>query len=152
MKQKFQTKYVIPVASILFGAVFAGISLNKYELIDATKGPMSGFLPVVVGGLLVLVGAIDLLQAKNYAEPVFEKENWYLVLGVLLVIAGSYLFGILPGGYLLAFWWLKYKEKYSWKVTALVMAFLAVLVIGVFVLWLDIPFEYGIIGELLKNR
>lgn len=151
MKQKIQTKYLIPIASILFGGIFMGISLKEYQLWDSIKGPMEGFFPVVVGGLLVLVGIMDFLQAKNYIEPIFDRENWYLVIGVLAVMAGSYLIGVLPGAYILAFLWLKVKEKYSWKITLLTIAFLLVLIIGVFVIWLDIPFQYGIIGDAILN-
>lgn len=147
MKFKKEIKYLIPLACILWGAVFAGISLKEYEIFERSKGPMAGFMPVLIGGLLVLVGLIDLFQAKNNVEPVMEKENWYLVIGVLITIAGSYVIGVLPGGYLLAFWWLRFKEKYPWKTVILVMVFLLVLVIGVFVVWLKIPFSYGIIGN-----
>lgn len=149
MKQKFPSRYLIPIGSIIFGAIFAGISLKEYELIDPVKGPMAGFMPVVVGGLLVLVGIVDFIQARKNEEPEFRRDNWLLVLGVLLVIIGSYVFGVLPGGFLLAFCWLKFKEKYSWKITFLAMAFVIVVVVGVFVLWLDIPFSYGIVGKML---
>lgn len=151
MKKKFPSRYLIPVGSILFGAIFAGISLKEYDLIDPTKGPMAGFMPTVIGGLLVLVGIIDLVQAGKNEEPDFQKDNWMLVLGVLLVIAGSYIFGVLPGAFLLAFIWLKFKEKYSWKITFLAMAFVIVVVMGVFVFWLDIPFDYGIVGDILMK-
>lgn len=147
--KKFQSKYLIPIGSIIFGAVFAGISFTKYALYEPTKGPMAGFMPVLIGALLVFVGVIDLVQARRYEEPEFSRENWLLVLGVLLVLASHYICGILPAGFLLSFLWLKFKEKYSWKTTILTMIFLLVLVIGVFVVWLDIPFEYGMIGKLI---
>ena len=104
---------------------------------------------MLIGGLLVIVGVIDLLQAKNNIEPMMEKENWYLVIGVLLVIAGSYVIGVLPGGYILAFCWLKFKEKYPWKTVAAVMVFLLALIVGVFVMWLKIPFQYGFVGNVI---
>ena len=106
-------------------------------------------MPVLVGGFLVFVGILDLIQAKKYEEPTFDRQNWLLVICVLLVIAGHYIIGVLPGGFILAFCWLKFKERYSWKTTLITMIFLMVLVIGVFVIWLDIPFEFGIVGELL---
>ena len=129
---RFQTKYLIPIGSILFGGIFAVLSLLNYEIYSPTKGPMAGFMPVLVGGFLVFVGILDLIQAKKYEEPTFDRQNW-----------------LLPGGFILAFCWLKFKERYSWKTTLITMIFLMVLVIGVFVIWLDIPFEYGIVGELL---
>ena len=95
MKQKMQVKYLIPIACILWGGIFAGISLKKYEIFVPSKGPMAGFMPLLIGGLLVFVGFIDLFQAKKHEEPSMEKENWYLVLGVLLAIAGSYVIGVL---------------------------------------------------------
>lgn len=148
---KSKIKYLIPVGSIIFGVVFAVVSLKNYELFNATKGPMSGFLPVVVGALLAAVGVADMIQAKHYEDQEFSRDNWLIVIGVLLVIAGHYIWGILPGAFLLAFLWLKVKEKYSWKTTVLTMIFIVVLVIGVFDMWLDIPFEYGMLGEMLKK-
>lgn len=147
--KKFQSKYLIPIGSIIFGATFAGISLTQYELYEPSKGPMAGFMPALIGVLLVLVGVIDLVQARKYEEPEFSRENWLLVLGVLIVLAGHYICGILPVGFLFSFLWLRIKEKYSWKTTILTMVFLFVLVVGVFVIWLDIPFEYGIIGKMI---
>ncbi len=146
---RFQSKYLIPIGSILFGGIFAVLSLLNYEIYSPTKGPMAGFMPVLVGGFLVFVGILDLIQAKKYEEPTFDRQNWLLVICVLLVIAGHYIIGVLPGGFILAFCWLKFKERYSWKTTLITMIFLMVLVIGVFAIWLDIPFEYGIVGELL---
>lgn len=151
MKHKNLIKYLIPIACILWGAVFAGISLKEYDLFERSKGPMTGFMPVLIGSLLIIVGIIALFQASDSEDAVMEKENWYLVAGVLIVIAGSYIIGILPGGYLLAFWWLKYKERYSWKTVIAVMLFLIVLIIGVFVFWLKIPFQYGVIGNAIMK-
>lgn len=85
---RFQTKYLIPIGSILFGGIFAVLSLLNYEIYSPTKGPMAGFMPVLVGGFLVFVGILDLIQAKKYEEPTFDRQNWLLVICVLLVIAG----------------------------------------------------------------
>ena len=47
---RFETKYLIPIGSILFGGIFAVLSLLNYEIYSPTKGPMAGFMPVLVGG------------------------------------------------------------------------------------------------------
>lgn len=141
-------RYIIPLASIFAGLLFCILSILDYEIIDPTKGPMLGFMPLVVGALLALVGVIDLFQARKDAEPVFLKDNFLFILCVAATIAASYLIGLLPAGYIFAFAWLKWKEKCSWKITIITMVFLLVLVLGVFVFWLDIPFEYGIFEAL----
>ena len=43
---RFETKYLIPIGSILFGGIFAVLSLLNYEIYSPTKGPMAGFMPV----------------------------------------------------------------------------------------------------------
>lgn len=141
-------RYVIPLVSVLVGLLFSVLSILDYEIINPTKGPMLGFMPLVVGVLLVLMGICDLFQARKNTEPVFLKDNFLFILCVAVTIAASYLIGILPAGYLFAFGWLKWKEKCSWKVVIITMVFLLVLILGVFVFWLDIPFEYGIFEAL----
>lgn len=141
-------RYAIPVVSILVGLLFSVLSILDYEIINPTKGPMLGFMPLVVGILLVLVGIFDLFQAHKDAEPKFLKDNFLFILCVAATIAASYLIGLLPAGYIFAFSWLKFKEKCSWKIVIITMVFLLVLILGVFVFWLDIPFEYGIFEAL----
>ena len=51
---RFETKYLIPIGSILFGGIFAVLSLLNYEIYSPTKGPMAGFMPVLVGGFLAV--------------------------------------------------------------------------------------------------
>lgn len=141
-------RYAIPLVSILLGLLFAVLSILNYEIINPTKGPMLGFMPLIVGILLMLIGVCDLFQARKDADPVFLKDNFLFIGCVAVTIAASYLIGLLPAGYLFAFVWLKWKEKCSWKIVIITMVFLLVLVLGVFVFWLDIPFEYGIFEAL----
>lgn len=137
-------RYLIPLASIVVGLLFAVLSVLDYEIINPTKGPMLGFMPFIVGLLLTVVGVLDLLQARKNVEPIFLKDNFLFIFCVAATIAASYLIGLLPAGYLFSFGWLKTKERCSWAVTIITMVFLLVLILGVFVFWLDIPFEYGI--------
>lgn len=39
---RFETKYLIPIGSILFGGIFAVLSLLNYEIYSPTKGPVAG--------------------------------------------------------------------------------------------------------------
>ena len=45
--------------------------------------------------------------------------------------------------------WLKLVEKTPWKTTIIILLFLMALVIGVFVLWLGVPFPEGLIMDLI---
>lgn len=146
---KTKVKYVVPAACILVGALFVYLSWANYEIYSPTKGPMTGFMPLAIGLLMVLVGILDLFQVKNSGDAGFKWDNWFFVICVLATVGASYLIGLLPAGYVFAFCWLKFKERCSWKVTLITMAFLLVLVLGVFVFWLDIPFEYGLLSGLL---
>lgn len=148
MKEK--TKYLVPLGCIVLGAVFAVLSAMNYEIYHPVKGPMTGFMPLVIGVLLVVVGCADLYQTRNAQPAVFEKENWFFVLCVAITIAASYLIGLLPAGFLFALFWLKVPSKCTWKVTLITMIFLFVMVVGIFVFWLDIPFSYGLFDQFLQ--
>lgn len=148
---KTKVKYAIPIVCILLGSLFAGLSVANYEIYSPTKGPMSGFMPLVIGLLLILVGALDLFQCKKYEPAVFERDNWLFILCVFITIAASYLIGLLPASYLFAFYWIKIREKCTWRTTILTMVILLIMVAGIFVAWLDIPFSYGLIDTVLEQ-
>ena len=145
-----KVKFVTPIACIIVGLIFTVMSLTGYEVYHPTKGPMAGFMPLILGVLLVIVGAADLIQAKNYKDTILEKENWIFVVCVIITIGCSYIIGLLPAGFIFSFLWLKLWSKCTWKETILTMIFLLVVILGVFVYWLKIPFHYGILESFLK--
>ena len=150
MKNKNVIKYTVPVVCILVGLFFAVYSLSNYEIYHPTKGPMAGFMPLAVGVLLILVAVIDLLQAGRYQDVIMKKENWIFVLCVIVTIACHYLVGILPAGFLFCFLWMKFRSKCSWKEIIVTLAVLALIIFGIFVFWLKIPFTYGLLTPFLK--
>lgn len=149
MKKILKTKYFIPVACILFGVFFTIYCYMQYELWDSIKGPMPGFLPFVIGILLFLTGAAALPQAIKDEEPVYQKDNGILILCVLAVCAGNYVIGLLPSIFIFLFGWLRFKGKCSWKTTIITMIVMMVLILGIFLFWLEIPFAKGILFEQL---
>ena len=147
---KDKVKFLIPLGCILIGALFAVLSAMNYEIYSPTRGPMSGFMPLVIGVMLVLVGIADLFRTRNAESAHFEKGNWFFVLCVAITIAASYFIGLLPAGFLFVFFWVKIWTKSTWKVTILTLVVLFVMVVGIFVFWLDIPFSYGLFDQFLQ--
>ena len=47
--------------------------------------------------------------------------------------------------------WLKFISKYNWKTTILVFLVIMGFVVGIFKLWMDIPFLPGIVFEILLD-
>lgn len=147
---KDKVKFLIPLGCIVLGALFAVLSVMNYEIYSPTRGPMSGFMPLVIGVMLVLVGIADLFRTRNAESAHFEKGNWFFILCVAITIAASYFIGLLPAGFLFVFFWVKIWTKSTWKVTILTLVVLFVMVVGIFVFWLDIPFSYGLFDQFLQ--
>ena len=59
---------------------------------------------------------------------------------------------MLPALGLFVLLWLKLVEHTPWKTTIIILAIVAALVIGVFVLWLGMRFPTGLIYDAIVNR
>ena len=74
------------------------------------------------------------------------------ILTAAAIIGCTYLIGMLPALGLFVVLWLKLVEHTPWKTTLIILAIVAALVIGVFVLWLGVRFPTGLIYEMIFNR
>ena len=146
-----KTKYLVPAAVIAAGLFFGIYTYTHYTLFKPSQGPGDGFLPLVLSILLVIVGLFDLRKCAQRKTGTITKENWLIVLCVGAVIALSYVLGMVPCILIFAFLWLKLKEKCTWKETLIAMLVVIVLVVGIFTLWMEIPFPEGLLFELIAG-
>lgn len=126
-----------------FGAFFVGWSLTHYAMGSAVRmGP--GYFPVVLGGLLVLLGAGILVKSLAIDGPkvaAFHFRPLFFVLAA--VIAYGYL--MKPGGLVVAtaaavIIGALGGHEFKWKEVAVVAAVMALFSWLVFVKGLTLPF------------
>ncbi len=150
-ESRFGMNQVIPLATAVMAGVFIWLGLTKYGFWSETKGPMSGFFPVVIASALMLVSIASFFQSFAEKKTVLPAINWLPALAVVLIIGASLLIGMVPSLALYVVLWLRYFEKYDWKTTLITTGAMMAIVIGCFVLWLGVPFPQGLIYEAITG-
>ncbi len=150
-KKGFPIMQVIPIVGILISVVFIYLGFAKYGFWDTFKGPRPGFFPIIISCLMLVASLVAL--ATSYKEENIEwpKENWILPLSVLGIFVATFVIGLLPSIAIFVLLWLKKFEKCTWKTTLTVFVIIMAVVVGVFVLWLGIPFPKGMILDAINN-
>ena len=142
---------LIPLATAVMAGVFIWLGLTQYGFWSDSKGPMSGFFPVVIASALLLVSVVSFVQSLSEKKPVLPGVNWLAPLSVVLIIGATLLIGMVPSLAVYAVVWLRYFEKFSWRVTLITTVWIMAVVIGCFVLWLGVPFPQGMIYEAITG-
>jgi len=142
-------KIIIPAVSIVLGAIWVFYGLVNHGFWHPVRGPIAGFVPILIAVTLVVIGTIGLIQSFKEQEEPDRLENWTIVLAAASVFVITFLFGMLVSLMAFVFGWLKIYEKASWKQTISIMAIAFSIVFGAFVLWLRVPFPRGIIIETI---
>jgi len=126
-----------------FGAFFVAWSLTHYAMESAVRmGP--GYFPVVLGGLLLLLGALVIFRSLAADGPRVARFHFRpLVLVCLAVLAYGYL--MQPGGLAVAtaaavFIGALAGHEFRWKEVSVVALVLVVFSYLVFVKGLTLPF------------
>ena len=143
----FGLNQAIPLAMAAMAGVFLWLGLAEYGFWNDSKGPMSGFFPVVIAAALLLVSVATFFQSCAEKRPNLPVMNWLPAMGVVLIIGASLLLGMVPSLALYVVLWLRLFEKYDWKTTLITTTVIMAIVIGCFVIWLGVPFPQGLIYE-----
>ena len=147
---KIPSKILVPLVTLAIGILFASIAFGQYGFWDsASMKPTKGFFPAIVSVGLIALSILAFINGLKSPNAEFKLINWYVPLAVLLIIAATYVIGMIPSLLLFVFLWLKVYEKQSWPTTLIALAIVAFIVIGCFRMWLDIQFPIGFIGELI---
>lgn len=136
-------------AGLMYAAVGAGAVLiaRGYNLGTSVRmGP--GYFPTVLGGLLILVGAVSMIRAFIHQGDAIKSFAWkeiFLLLGSVilfgLIVRGA---GLLVSLILLVLVSAWASDKFKWKTAALLAILTSVFSSLVFVKGLGLPF--AIIG------
>ena len=132
------------------GILFASIAFGQYGFWDSVAmKPTKGFFPGIISIGLIALSVLAFINGLKSPTAEFRLINWYVPLAVLLIIAATYVIGMIPSLLIFVFLWLKVYEKQSWTTTIIALLIVSFIVIGCFRIWLDIQFPIGFIGELI---
>jgi len=146
---KIRAKTLIPLLMAGLGVFWVIYGLSNHGFWHPLKGPMPGFVPTLVAGVLAAMGIVGVIQSlKEKYEP-DRRENWTIVLAAAILFTMVFIFGMLISLMAFVLIWLKVYEKASWKHTIMVLIIAFSIVFGAFVLWLGVPFPKGIIFDAI---
>ncbi len=143
------TNQIVPLAAVVTGIVFVWLALARYGFWHPAKGPLPGFVPLIIGAILALVGVVAFLQSFREESAVWPRANWLVVLSGALIFGATFVVGLVPAVAIYAVVWLRVYEKCSWKTTMTTSIAIMAVVIGVFVLWLGVPFPKGFVLDAI---
>ena len=148
-KVKFDSRAFVPIATAILSLVFIGVGLNKFGFRDGQPTP--AFFPTIIAVVLFATSLMCLVQElrSNQAIPSYNKNELLVILGAGGVIVGCWVIGLIPSCLLYLRLWLKAVEKTPWKVVILIEVFMAVLIIGVFVIWMQVQFPMGLFAYIM---
>lgn len=154
MLKKIGTKQIVPLIIAAICLVFLITGLNKFGFWnDAQKSPTPAFVPSIICVLLIAICLITVFTSlKKEGKAKYNRDEFLIILTAAAVIGCTYLIGMLPALGLFVVLWLKLVEKAPWKTTLIILAIVAAIVIGVFVLWLGVRFPTGLIYDAIFNR
>ena len=147
---KIPTEVIVPVVTCAIGILFASIAFGQYGFWDSVAmKPTKGFFPGIISIGLIALSVLAFVNGLKSPTAEFRLINWYVPLAVLLIIAATYVIGMIPSLLIFVLLWLKVYEKQSWSTTIIALLIVSFIVIGCFRIWLDIQFPIGFIGELI---
>ena len=143
-KSKFNSRALIPIATAIIAAVFIGVGLTDFGFWD--DQPTAAFFPIIIAVVLLLTSILCLVQVLRGKEeaPKYTKNELMVILG-----GGGIIIGLILSCLLYLLLWLKVIEKASWKVVIIIEAFMAALILGVFVFWMQVQFPMGLLEYVM---
>lgn len=143
------TKRIIPIVTGIIGLIFMIIGITQLGFWHAGDGPMPGFFPAIMAGVMLIISIFAFVQSlKESQKPDYKREELLVILVGMGIFAASFIVGLIPSCLLFVVSWLKWFEKESWKNIAIVTGIVAAIAIGVFGMWLGIQFPMGIFEYL----
>lgn len=148
-KAKFNSRALIPIATAIIAAIFIGVGLKDFGFWD--DQPTAAFFPIIIAVVLLATSILCLVQVLRGKEPapVYNKNELMVILGGGGIIIGCYVIGLILSCLLYLFLWLKVIEKTSWKAIIIIEVFMAALILGVFVFWMQVQFPMGLFAYLM---
>ena len=147
--KKFNSKSVVALACIAIAVVWMYLGITKYGLWDPKEGPLSGFFPTIIGGVLLISSALYFIRSFSMEGAKYEKGAIQLAIGMLVIFGVSYLIGFLPTLLLFYIFWLRLMGKMSVRTIIIATVVMTAIVYGTFSMWLKVPFPEGLLLEMI---
>lgn len=147
--KKFNSKSVVALACIAIAVVWMYLGITKYGLWDPKEGPLSGFFPTIIGGVLLISSALYFIRSFSMEGAKYEKGAIQLAIGMLVIFGASYLIGFLPTLLLFYIFWLRVMEKMPVRTIIIATVVMTAIVYGTFSMWLRVPFPEGLLLEMI---
>ena len=148
-KARFNSRALIPIATAIISLIFIGVGLKDFGFWD--NQPTAAFFPIIIAVVLLLTSILCLVQELRGKEaaPKYTKNELMVILGGGGIIIGCYVIGLILSCLLYLLLWLKVIEKASWKAIIIIEVFMAALILGVFVFWMQVQFPMGLFAYLM---
>ena len=144
-KKKLNTRALIPVVTAIVAIVFIAVGMIDFGFWDA--GPIPGFFPIIIAVVLLLASIASFIQVardKDGKDVQYNRAELMVILGAAGIIIGSMVIGLILSCLVYLVLWLKLVEHAPWKHVIIIEAILAAIIIGVFVVWLQVQFPMGL--------
>ena len=148
-KARFNSRAVIPAVTAVVALVFIGVGLTDFGFWEGQ--PTAAFFPIIIAAVLLATSLLCLVQVLRGEEapPVYNRNELMVILGGGGVIVGCWVVGLILSCLLYLFLWLKFVEHAAWKAILVIEVFMAALILGVFVLWMQVQFPMGLFAYLM---
>lgn len=148
-KGRFGLQQLLPILFIGISIVWIYKGVTEFGLINPLRGGTAATLPVLCAAIMLVASIISLVLSFKEKAPKLTGMCFVFLLLCALVVAASYLLGLLPALLIFVFIWVKFVEKDSWKGTLTFMLIMVLIGYGLFDQLLQVPFPQGILGNLL---
>lgn len=148
-KARFNSRAMIPIVTAIVAAVFIGVGLKDFGFWEGQ--PTAAFFPIIIAVVLLATSLLCLVQVLRGKEdaPIYNRNEFMVILGGGGIIIGCYVIGLILSCLLYLFLWLKFVEHAAWKAIIVIEVFMAALILGVFVFWMQVQFPVGLFAYLM---
>ena len=148
-KARFNSRAMIPIVTAIVAAVFIGVGLKDFGFWEGQ--PTAAFFPIIIAVVLLATSLLCLVQVLRGKEdaPIYNRNEFMVILGGGGIIIGCYVIGLILSCLLYLFLWLKFVEHSAWKAIIVIEVFMAALILGVFVFWMQVQFPVGLFAYLM---
>lgn len=149
--KRFNSRTAIALCAVVLSLIWIYLGTTKYGLWDERKGPLPGLFPTGIAAVLLVTGMGSAIQSLKEKHAVYKREAFEVIAVLVLMLVASYTVGMLPTLLIFFVLWQVFIEKVPKPTVIISTLVLSAIVLGVFVFWLKVPFEKGILFELIRK-
>ncbi len=149
--KKINSRTVIALCAVVLSIIWIYLGITKYGLWDENKGPLPGLFPTGIAAVMLVTGIVGAIQSLKEKQAVYKREAFEVIAALVLLLVASYTIGMLPSLLIFFVLWQIFIEKVPKRTVIISTLVLSAIVLGVFVFWLKVPFEKGVLFEFIRR-